>query len=105
VGLWLLRRFQHSLGLSEPIREQSLDSGDEIAQEYSQVIIMFVQRDPGAGGFLRFQPTADQGALAITSRCRYQDQWALAAAIESLSQTRARHQVNWNPWMLRFGLD
>ena len=84
---------QQRLRLCQRVGKDGLYSAREISQKHAEVIIVLVERQPGAGVFAGVQPGAQQGGLAEAGRRGNQDERAAQAAIQQFFQTRAMHQV------------
>ena len=85
---------QERMRFWESIREDRLDGGQKIAQKIPQLIVVFIQRNPGGGAIYGRQPAADQSALAITSWGRYQRQWPSLMSFEPTGQARTMDHIH-----------
>ena len=58
------------MGRLAPIREDLLEGGDDVSQESGQVIVVFVEGEPGSRPVDLVKPVADESGLAKAGRGR-----------------------------------
>src|SRR5439155_26672764 len=69
-----LRGLERSQNLSSNIRRDHPQSGDEVRQEASRVVVTFIQRQPGGRSLATGEPLADQRGLPEAGRGRDEGQ-------------------------------
>ena len=80
-----------------------LQGGDKVGQEAGQVVVPFVQREPGDGPLAASDSLAQQRRLAKAGRGRDERQFAVQTRVQPLDQARARHQLWPGGWDIEFG--
>src|SRR4051794_37991385 len=59
-----------------------LNGSDDVAEEGEEVVVTFVEGEPGAGELELLQPLADEGALAITRRSANENELACQPLVQ-----------------------
>ena len=60
------RRIEKSQGVFQGMGKDGANGSEKTVEKLKEVVIMFVQGDPGLGNAHCFQPASDQGCLTVS---------------------------------------
>ena len=102
VNLWQTFVLQQALCLRAGGRGERPDRGNQVGEEDNQVVVIFVEGQPGHGeGSLR-RPGRHQGRLAVPHRRHDEGQVAIQLCLQPLDKRLALHQAAGRPWDIEF---
>lgn len=96
---------EQAAGGSERIRRDYLQGGHQGSDKEHQLIVLFIEGEPGGGALERLHPLGYQGRLAKARRCTHKGSFPIKGHVQTLDELRPRDHIAADVWSVKLGVE